>query len=73
MPRTTCDLWWGSHGCDLPAGHTEEAHQCGSTDEDGPCSEFIETPEPAGRIRWAEGDEEELTWSEWMDGPGCFR
>lgn len=32
-----CNLFWGSHGCDLPEGH-KGLHVCGSNDPEGPDS-----------------------------------
>lgn len=34
-----CNLYWGSHGCDRPAGH-EGPHICGIYDPDGLCSQW---------------------------------
>lgn len=37
-----CDWCWGSHGCDLPAGHPvsrETPHICDSQIVEGRCSE----------------------------------
>jgi hypothetical protein len=34
---TTCDTYWGSHGCDRRAGHPLP-HVCGRPDDDGVCS-----------------------------------
>jgi hypothetical protein len=28
MSTNTCDIFWGSHGCDLPEGHDGQ-HMCG--------------------------------------------
>lgn len=70
-----CNLYWGSHGCDLPPGH-EGVHQCGEPDHEGICSQFEVTKEDPsdrinieGRVRYryvgvANGDEE---WSKWLD------
>jgi hypothetical protein len=40
MTEKSCDTYWGSHGCDLPAGHPGDRHVCGTRDCDGPCSEW---------------------------------
>lgn len=70
-----CFVFWGSHGCDLPAGH-EGVHVCGSGPD--PCSEFIidrgsqrpfDEDSLPGHARYRlltqDGDDEE--WSEWLD------
>lgn len=32
-----CDVYWGSHGCDLERGHAGD-HRCGVGDPEGECS-----------------------------------
>ena len=36
LGKPDCGTFWGSHGCDLAAGH-EGQHICGHYDPDGPC------------------------------------
>lgn len=58
-----CGTYWGSHGCDLAAGH-EGNHLCGSTDPDGLCSE-----NDGSRVRYMQFDtadsDEVGEWGEW--------
>lgn len=63
-----CNTFWGSHGCDKPAGHTDHVHVCGIDDEDGVCSEAVLWPDhtmtgnPNGAVRFRHPDG---SWSEW--------
>lgn len=62
----TCDLFWGSHGCALPAGH-DGVHRCGNGDPAGPCSEYDDTVEP-NRMRYQYADAPEPEdWGDWYD------
>lgn len=52
-PRNYCAVFWGSHGCDLPPGHTNPPeHICTTWDDDAervaPCC----TISPDGFVRY---------------------
>lgn len=79
---TLCDVFWGSHGCDLPAGHEAAGvdHRCGEAGDE--CSEFRVPPRPAydpTEIRQrtfeqtADGEWEPVGWTEWRPFPFGFR
>lgn len=77
MDPAGCDMFWGSHGCDLPAdGHTTHLCTIGPNVEDR-CSEY---DDEAGRVRYwtfevdeASGAHSNGAWSEWVDGWKGFR
>ena len=66
-----CNTFWGSHGCNLPAGHDpDEAHpihQCEYPDFEGGdvwlCSQAQWTSPESTQVRHETGD----GWSEWED------
>lgn len=62
MIVTSCDFFWGSHGCDLPPGHGL-VHECDSGDPDGPCCQYDEQAPPDRRVRFAVSDS--AGWGEW--------
>jgi hypothetical protein len=69
-----CNVFWGSHACDLPADHDEEKHLCGDlSDEDGPCSRLRIDADGIGWIEhWsylANDPEKHMSWSEPSEFP----
>ena len=78
---TLCDVMWGSHGCDLPAGHEAAGtdHRCG--DADDPCSELRVLRSGSTGIRHAlfapadtpYGHAWTGEWSPWQPFPYAFR
>lgn len=57
-----CDTFWGSHGCDKPAGHAE-VHQCGEAGDY--CSQMIQLGPKDAAVRYAY-DDDGSDWSEWL-------
>lgn len=78
----TCNTFWGSHGCDLPAGHdpTQEhpIHVCfvrvygedGEVVEHDYCQRAQYVTAESSRVSYMQNDEE--TWSEWHEGFGAL-
>lgn len=57
-PPTSCRVFWGTHGCDLPRGH-EGWHICGLNDPDGPCG--LVRPDGLGFTRgYLTADEDDI-------------
>lgn len=57
----TCRYYWGSHGCDLVAGHPGSIHECGAGDPEGLCCQYDQAADPDHRVRHTQGD----GWTEW--------
>jgi hypothetical protein len=71
-----CNLYWGSHGCDLVEGHAGTIHECGSRDEEGPCCQYNEAADPERRARWPEefdAKDNVTTWGDWAPFSQAFR
>lgn len=69
MPGS-CDIYWGTHGCDLDAGHYGVC-QCGSRND--PCSQFRITG-ATSEDGFVPGEKRhaliEGGWSEWYESEG---
>jgi hypothetical protein len=73
VAEARCRVYWGSHGCDLQAGHPG-VHCCGES-----CSEFettgvvveVDFADVEGRVRYAY-DEAGADWSDWHDSTGFY-
>jgi hypothetical protein len=67
-----CNYFWGSHGCDMLAGHeavTGPIHTCGTRDEDGVCCQYDESAAPEHRVRFLEGEPDEWAlWGRYSEG-----
>lgn len=68
-----CNLFWGSHGCDLPEGH-EGDHTCGSRDPEGICSQFrfVHPDSMKGEVRFYYLTDPR-TWGEWKPDWTAYR
>jgi hypothetical protein len=79
-----CNVFWGSHACDLPSDHDEEKHLCGANFEEddkdalpgdwtGPCSRLRIDADGIGWIEhWsylANDPEKHMSWSEPSEFP----
>ena len=76
VTSSTCDTYWGSHGCDLPVGHDSEqehpVHECSipDYDEEGDvtgklvCSEaqYVDEETIRNRFRTQDG-----LWTDWQE------
>ena len=74
-----CNVFWGSHGCDLEDGH-DDPHFC---DPDDPCSQFTETgtqgpfddssfADVEGKVRYSYGDKTHEEWGDWLETVGFY-
>lgn len=61
-----CNFFWGGHGCDLTDDH--RIHECGTTDPEGPCSQYDEDSGMARSMEYnvyTDGTPEVVGWSTW--------
>jgi hypothetical protein len=79
---TLCDVHWGSHGCDLPAGHEAAGvdHRCGEAGDE--CSELRVPARPRFEptlirqrtyVQAPDGEWQPDEWTDWRDFPFAFR